>query len=83
MLLDWGLGPEQVCLELAGSVWVLDFMQEKSHKSPCDSESMFIKAENSETKEDLKVEEETGECRRGCFGFLEAGEERSEPSRAE
>ena len=49
-----GLGSEQVCLGPAGSVWILDFMQERSHDmSLGDFESMFIKAEDSETRKGL------------------------------
>ena len=60
-----GLGLEQVCLGPAGSVWAFDFMWERiHHTSPGDFEIMFIKTGGSETKEELKVEEATGERRR-------------------
>ena len=36
-----------------GSMWVLDFAQERFHKSPGDFESIFIKAEDSDTRKDL------------------------------
>lgn len=50
-----------VCLRPAGSVWVLGFLQKRFHSmKPGDSESMFIKAGESETKEGLRVEETTG-----------------------
>lgn len=40
-----GLGLEQVCLRLAWSMWVLDFVQEEFHKmSPGALESVFITA---------------------------------------
>ena len=48
------LGLEQVCLRLAYSVWVLDFMQEIFHDmTPGDFESMLTKAEDSETRKGL------------------------------
>ena len=54
--------PQQVCLQLADSVWALDFVQESfQNRSPGDFESIFIKAADSETKEGLKVEEATEE----------------------
>ena len=57
-----GLSLGQVCFRLAGSVWVLDFMQERSHNaSPGDFESIFVRAGDGETQEGLSVEEATGE----------------------
>lgn len=54
-----GLGPEWVCLRLAGSVWVL---QERFHnRNPCDFGSMFTKAGDNKAKEKLKAEEATRE----------------------
>ena len=39
------------------NMWVLNFMQERFYvKGPGDFDNMFIKAEDSETKEGLKVE---------------------------
>ena len=55
-------GLEQVCLRLASSLWVLDFVQKRFHNmSPGDFEGMFIKAGGSETKDGLMVEEATRE----------------------
>lgn len=46
--------PEQVCLRLPSSVWVLDFVYEKFHgKSPGDFEGMFFKAEDSKIRKGL------------------------------
>ena len=57
-----GTGQQWVCLRLACSVWVLDFMQERCHNmSPGDLESTFVKAGDSETKEGLRIEEVTRE----------------------
>ena len=55
-------------------MWVLNFMQERFYvKGPGDFDNMFIKAEDSETKEGLRVGEATGERlgRALCFGSLE------------
>ena len=54
-------GPERVCLRLASSVWLLDFMWERFHNmSTGDFQSMFTKAGDSETRQELSVEEATG-----------------------
>lgn len=53
---------QQVCLRPASSVWGLDFVQERFRStSPDRFESMFINAGGRETKEDIRVEETTGE----------------------
>ena len=80
-----GLGPDQACLGPSGSVWVLDFMQERFHnKSPGEFESTFVNAENSETKEGLRIEEARGQSLGGAAlahwkvrekGSLETGSE--------
>ena len=60
------LGQKRVCLGPAGSLWVLNFAQERSCKmSPGDFGTFitFIKAGDNETKEGLRVEEATGEPR--------------------
>ena len=45
VLSDGVPGPEQFCLGPAGSIWVLDFMQERFYNtSPGDHESLFIEA---------------------------------------
>ena len=54
LLPDRGPGPERVCLKLAGSMWVLDLVQERFHSmSPGECESTFIKAGDSETRKGL------------------------------
>ena len=66
-----GTGPEWVCLELACSVWGVDFVQERFHNtSPGDFESRFSKAGDSETKEGLRGEEATGESLGGALLWL-------------
>ena len=43
-------------------MWVLDFVQERFHKTSLeDFERMFTKAGDKGTKEELRVEEATGE----------------------
>lgn len=50
-------GPEQVCLGLAGSVWVLDFVQEGFHsKSSGDFEIRCITVGDSEPKKEPRIE---------------------------
>lgn len=47
-------GSEWVCLGPSGSVWDLDFLQERFHNmSASDFENIFIKAEDSKTKKGL------------------------------
>ena len=62
-------------------MWGFDFVQERFHNmSPGDFQSMFMKAEDSVTKEGLRVEEVTGErLGRGCFGSLDKLQERGGP----
>lgn len=80
MLLDRGPGPEQVCVGPDGSVWVLDFMQERFHNmSSGDFEDAFIKAEDHETRKGLEQKKQWEMPRQGCFGSLETSWERSEP----
>ncbi|KAF6131180.1 hypothetical protein HJG60_008050 [Phyllostomus discolor] len=66
-----GPGPEQVCLRPACSVWVLDFMQDRFQcAGPGGFEILFVKAEDSERKEGLRVEEATGESPGGALLWL-------------
>lgn len=67
-----GTGLERVCGRPARSVWVLDFAQERlPNASPSDSESTFIKAGDSKTKEGLGMGEATGESLGAlCLGSL-------------
>ena len=80
-----GSGPRQVCPGTVWNAWVLDFMQERFHnKSPGEFESTFVNAENSETKEGLRIEEARGQSLGGAAlahwkvrekGSLETGSE--------
>ena len=55
-------------------------VQKVSHTSSGDFESTFIKAGDSETKKELRVEEVTGGSLDGdMLGFLEKLQERNEP----
>ena len=58
-----GLCPEQAFLGPAGSVWVLDFMQERFYYTrPDDVKTMFIKAGTLKKKrEGLEKEEASGD----------------------
>lgn len=64
-------GPEQVCLGLASSVWVLDFVQERFHsKRSGDFESRFITVGDSETKKEPRIEGAAGESRGSALLWL-------------
>lgn len=61
LLPERGPGSERVCLGLAGSVWVLDFVQGRFHNmDPGNFEGLFIKA-GTVKQGRLSIEEATGE----------------------
>lgn len=75
VLPEMGPDPERVCLGPVGSMWVLDFVRGRFHRtSPGDFERMFIKAEFRETRKGLGQKQQQvrwgDEPRLGCFGSL-------------
>lgn len=51
LLPERGPGPQQVCLRLAGRVWVLDFVQGRFHSiSAGECESVLLKAADREAR---------------------------------